>query len=81
MCILTHLNSYIVDAASETSEVTSSELPTLTEAQIKELEKAFINGQFQDAAILRSLSHRLELTDNQIQVRNNTTSLRCVYLV
>lgn len=81
MFILTHLNSYIVDAASETSEVTSSELPTLTEAQIKELEKAFINGQFQDAAILRSLSHRLELTDNQIQVRNNTTSLRCVYLV
>ena len=46
-------------------------LATLTEAQTKELEKVYINNQFQDAAVLRELSHRLELTDNQIQVRQN----------
>lgn len=57
------------DAASETSEVASTELLPLTESQNKELEKVYINGQYQDAAVLRELAHRLELTDNQIQVR------------
>ena len=60
------------DAASETSEVASTELPTLTESQSKELETAYISGQYQDAAVLRELAHRLELTDNQIQVRAQT---------
>ena len=69
-CFILHTHS-LVDANSETSEVASSDLPTLTEAQTKELEKVYINGQFHDAAVLRELSHRLELTDNQIQVRQN----------
>ena len=63
------LSLSLSDAASETSEVASTELPTLTESQTKELEKAYINGQYQDAAVLRELARRLELTDNQIQVR------------
>ena len=70
ICFILHTHS-LLDANSETSEVASSDLPTLTEAQSKELEKVYINGQFQDAAVLRELSHRLELTDNQIQVRQN----------
>lgn len=69
MCFILHTHS-LIDANSETSEVASSDLPTLTEPQTKELEKVYINGQFQDAAVLRELSHRLELTDNQIQVRH-----------
>ena len=67
---ITHTHS-LSDANSDTSEVASSELPALAETQSKELEKAYLNGQFQDAAVLRELSHRLELTDNQIQVRQN----------
>ena len=63
------LSLSLSDAASETSEVASTELPTLTESQIKELDKTYISGQYQDAAVLRELAHRLELTDNQIQVR------------
>ena len=70
ICFILHTLS-LVDANSETTEVASSDLPTLTEAQSKELEKVYMNGQFQDAAVLRELSHRLELTDNQIQVRQN----------
>ena len=59
------------DAASETSEVASTELPPLAESQSKELEKVYTNGQYQDAAVLRELAHRLELTDSQIQVRHS----------
>ena len=58
------------DAASEGGSdiAPTTEFPTLTETQNKELETAFVNGKFQDAAVLRDLTHRLELTDNQIQV-------------
>ena len=72
------LSLSLSDAASETSEVASTELPTLTESQTKELEKAYINGQYQDAAVLRELARRLELTDNQIQVRVAFAS--CIFL-
>ena len=63
------LSHAFTDAGSETSEVASSEFPALSESQSKELEKAYVNGHFQDAAFLRDLSHRLDITDNQIQVR------------
>ena len=61
----------LTDATSETSEVASTELPPLAESQSKELEKVYTNGQYQDAAVLRELAHRLELTDSQIQVRHS----------
>lgn len=60
--------SSCTDAASEASDVAPAEAPPLTEEQGKELEKAFVSGKFQDAAVLRDLTHKLELSDNQIQV-------------
>ena len=71
VCVIIHsLTHALTDAASESSDVAaSSELPALTEVQSKELERAYANGQFQDAAVLRELTHRLDLTDNQVQVR------------
>ena len=70
------LSLSLSDAASETSEIAPTELPALAESQSKELEKAYITGHYQDAAVLRDLAHRLELTDNQIQVRHLQRSLR-----